>query len=189
MKEYHNIFHLQPDSKEDISCFRDIELHTIELSKFATMPEQTETSEQLQLLLPQVKTALDRWAAFLSRYYLFKSDQLPEAMNRPEVKKAFNTLEEMRLSKEEREIYENHLKWFRDEASALEKKGEESFKEGLEQGFQEGLEKGIEKGRVEEKLTMAKALLQRGVEVPIVAEASGLSPEELQQLQKEPSPS
>ena len=189
VKEYHNTFHLQPDSDEEIACFQDIELHTIELSKFGATSPDLDEKEELRLLLPQVKTALDRWAAFLSKFYLFKGEPLPQQMEFPEVKKALETLEVMRLTKEEREIYENHLKWFRDEASALEKTAETSFQNGLEEGRKEGIEIGIEKGERNKAVAVAKTLLQKGIDIAIVAEASGLSVMKLQVLQKEPSTS
>ena len=85
VKAYHNVFHLQLDGEEEAECFRDIELHTIELSKFGVESPPLDEKEELRLLLPKVKTALDRWAAFLTNFYLFKGDCLPQQMESSEV--------------------------------------------------------------------------------------------------------
>ena len=62
----------------------------------------------------------------------------------------------------------------------------EAKEEGLEQGRTEGLAEGEKigevSGRAAEKLEMAKALKEKGVNIDIIAETSGLSVEEIEQL-------
>ena len=172
VETYHNTFHLQPDSGEKVAHFRDIELHTIELTKFGKDSCVDSETEELRLLLPQIKTALDRWAAFISRFYLFKGDSLPQEMESPEIKKALESLEEVRLTDEEREIYEGHLKWYRDQASALDKKGEVSFLLGKEEGREEGI--GL----------VAQSMLQENMDVSIIMKLTGLTEDAINALRK-----
>ena len=54
--------------------------------------------------------------------------------------------------------------------------------EGRAEGIAEGIEKGIEKGRVE----IAKRMLAKGLEITLVAEVTGLAPEELKKIISRP---
>ena len=55
-------------------------------------------------------------------------------------------------------------------------------KDGFEDGIKEGIEQGIEKGREEEKLTTAKNMLNDKVEISIISKYTGLSIEEIKNL-------
>ena len=66
----------------------------------------------------------------------------------------------------------------RAEKAALERGREE----GREKGREEGLVKGREEGREEARLESARKLKQMGVAAEIIAEATGLSPEEIARL-------
>jgi predicted transposase/invertase (TIGR01784 family) len=63
---------------------------------------------------------------------------------------------------------------------------EEGLQEGLQRGLQEGLEQGIEKGikkgMKEGKLAVALKLLAKGMPLHEVAEVTGLSMEQLEQI-------
>jgi flagellar biosynthesis/type III secretory pathway protein FliH len=63
---------------------------------------------------------------------------------------------------------------------------EEAKEEGIEQGRTEGLEQGrtegLAEGEASKALEMAKALKDKGVDIDIIAETSGLSAEEIEKL-------
>ncbi|MCB1082437.1 MAG: Rpn family recombination-promoting nuclease/putative transposase, partial [Chlamydiia bacterium] len=82
----------------------------------------------------------------------------------------------MNFSDEERETYESRLKWLRIEASALKKIEEK--------GIEKGLEKGITRGREQEKKEIALAMLKECLSVAQISKLTGLSAEELSELQK-----
>ena len=50
------------------------------------------------------------------------------------------------------------------------------------EGRAEGREEGREEGRWQEKKQIALAMLERGVEVALIAEVTDLTPEEIEQL-------
>ena len=52
----------------------------------------------------------------------------------------------------------------------------------LEYMIAEAKEEGLEQGRTAEKIEMAKALKDKGVDIEIIAETSGLSVEEIEKL-------
>jgi hypothetical protein len=82
------------------------------------------------------------WVAFLTRHDLLNKDHLPSALDSPVLKKALNVLDVMNFETEEREAYEDHLKWLRIEANTLKKYEAKGFMEGEAKGFIEGEIKG-----------------------------------------------
>ena len=178
-EKYHNVFHIcEKDS--GVKFFKDLELHTIELNKFVKG-----TQEELNELVAKIKTSLDVWAAFLTRHDLLNKDNLPAPLNTPTLKKALDVLDVMSFGSEEREAYEEHLKWYRIEANTLKKIEAKGFEQGLEKGREEGLEKGREEGRAEGelkgKLEVARALKEKGLDLELIASATGLSVEALRE--------
>lgn len=57
--------------------------------------------------------------------------------------------------------------------------------DGYDDGYDNGYEIGITKGKEEEKIAIAKNFLKKGVSLDIVSESTGLSVEELEELEKE----
>ena len=59
---------------------------------------------------------------------------------------------------------------------------EEGRKEGREEGMEKGIKKGREEGIEQEKLIIAKNLLEKGSSAEFVQEITGLSSEKIQKL-------
>ena len=117
---YHNVFHIT-EAETGLRYFKDLELHTIELKKFS---ENSHT--KLADIVAKVKNSLDMWVAFLTHDNLLHKSNLPSELNSPVLKKALNVLDVMNFDREEREIYEGHLKWLSLEASVLRKAEEKA---------------------------------------------------------------
>ena len=64
----------------------------------------------------------------------------------------------------------------------FEKGRDEGIGIGMERGREEGIEIGVEKGRYAERREMAKALKNNGASLGLIANVSGLSEEEIQNL-------
>lgn len=160
VSKYHNIFHIT-EKDTGLLYFKDLELHTIELKKFSSNGD-----EELSDIVAKVKNALDMWLAFLTRNDLLILDNLPRELDDTNLKKAINVLNVMNFTHDEREAYEDHLKWLRIEANTLKK---------YEQ-------KGREEGREETKVQIARNLLKAGLANDLVAEATNLSIEEILKL-------
>lgn len=60
-------------------------------------------------------------ACFLTRNDLLNKDNLPKELDNKDLKKALTVLEVMNFSEEERNAYEDRLKWLRIEANTLKK--------------------------------------------------------------------
>lgn len=56
------------------------------------------------------------------------------------------------------------------------------YDKGLEEGIEKGIEKGMEKGALTKAHTAARRLLQRGIALDIIADATGLSENEIKRL-------
>nr|WP_253308262.1 Rpn family recombination-promoting nuclease/putative transposase [Rickettsia endosymbiont of Ceutorhynchus assimilis] len=160
--KYHNAFQLK-EIESGLVYFKDIELHTIELNKFAK-----NAKEELSDIVKKVKNSLDVWLAFLTRNDLLNKDDLPKELNDKALQKALTVLEVMNFNKHEREAYEDHLKWLMVEANTL-KKAES---------------KGRAEGKAEGKIEIAKNLLLKNIDINIISEATGLSVEEIEKLKE-----
>ena len=163
-KNYHNVFHIKEKSN-NLIYFKDLELHTIELNKFTN-----DTSEELSDLVAKIKTSLDVWSAFLTRNDLLKIDNLPKELSDNNLKKALTVLNVMNFSSEERELYDDHLKWLMIEANTLKKTREEGREEGIAIGETRGIEK------------TAISMLKQKLEDSLIKSVTGFSQDQLDKL-------
>jgi len=161
VSEYHNVFNIR-EKVTNLEYFKDLELHTIELKKFAGSG-----SRKLDDLVNKIKSSLDMWVAFLTRHDLLEQEILPKSLDNPSLKKALDVLQIMNFKQEERDAYEDRLKWFMIEDSALNKR----WKEGKAEGLAEG------------KLQIAQRLLSQGVGLEIIANVTELSLDEIKKLE------
>ncbi len=172
VEKYHNVFHIT-EKDSGLLYFKDLELHTIELKKFSS-----NSNEELSDLITKVKNSLDMWVAFLTRHDLLKADSLPKGLNDPNLKKAITVLNVMNFSDEEREAYEEHLKWLRIEANTLKK----AEAKGKADGLAEGKAEGIIEGEIKKAKAMAIKMLQKGKPLEEISEFTGLPEAEINQL-------
>jgi len=98
------------------------------------------------------------------------------------------------LSEEEYDQYEASMKYLEDEIDmeqhGYERGMEEGLKKGTEQGMEQGLKQGLEQGMKQGKLEGEKAANIRnaknfkalGVDIHTIAQATGLSVEEIEEL-------
>ena len=84
----------------------------------------------------------------------------------------------LNFSEEERELYEDHLKWLRIEANTLKKTAEKALAEGISIGEA----KGIEKGKTEEKMEIARTMLLDGDAIEKISKITGLTVKEIEKL-------
>ena len=167
-KNYHNVFHIT-EKDNGFAYFKDLELHTIELNKFTN-----DANEELKDIVAKTKSALDMWAAFLTRHDLLKADRLPKELDNDSLKKALTVLNVMNFNDEERELYEDHLKWLRIEANTLKKAENKAREEGLAEGKAEG--------KAERDIAIAKNLLKLGLPLDSIDEATGLPLDQIEKL-------
>jgi len=174
---YDNRYHYQFNMREKeipFNYFDDIELHIIELSSF-----EGEEDDELSVFLPKIKNSLDLWVTFLTKQNLLNKENLPKELDNPEIKKALDVIKVMSLNVEEREAYEDHLKWMRIQVDTLDKMFVDGKIEGLTEGLAEGEAKGLAKGEMKSKLEIAKNLIAKGFDEKSILEITGLNSSEI----------
>lgn len=155
-EKYHNTFSIT-EKETGLHYFKQLELHTIELKKFTD-----QLGKDFEDIGSKIQTSLDLWSAFLTRNDLLSTAKLSQALDDAPIKKAIEVLNVMNFTKEEREAYEDHLKWLRIEANSLKK--------------------AEEKGRKEEKLEIARNMLNESLPIEKIAALTGLTEKEVKNL-------
>jgi predicted transposase/invertase (TIGR01784 family) len=145
----------------------------------------------------ELETFMDKWLYAIKN--LGKLDDKPAALTEAIFKRFFEVAEIAAFSKTERYDYEENLKNYTDWFNVLNTAKKEGLAEGEAIGIQKGEAIGIKKGRAEGEAIgvekgraegeaiamqkMAKRLKSQGVSADVIAEASGLTLEEIEKLQ------
>lgn len=166
-KKYHNIFQLR-EIDTGLHYFKDVELHTIELSKFETGVGLKK--DDRDTIISKLKSMLDVWATYFLNDELLKDAKLPKFFAIDIIKKAIEVLKEMNFTSQERENYEEHLKWLRVEAGGIKKAEEKSFAKGIAEGEAKGIER------------VAINMLKENQTVELVMKVTGLSESVIKKL-------
>ena len=154
-EKFHTGYRLKElESNEELTDV--IEMHFIEIPK---LPGESDEKDMLSV-----------WTEFLRDPESEKVRSLE--MSIEEIREAKDELVRMSNDKEQREIYEMRAKILKDKVSALN------------EAERKGIEKGIEKGIQQEKIEIAKNLLDV-LDDETISLKTGLTIEKIQQLRKE----
>ncbi len=157
-KNYYNHFKLQA-GKEKVIFSDHINVHTIELEKFANSLEEVDNS-------------LEKWSYFLKHGENLEDAHLPSQLATPEIKDAIKELKMFTKDEIERERYESRRKALMDHNSLLA----DHYETGLEKGFQKGEQSGFQK-------TVANALYM-GLDIEAIATLTGLGLDTIKEMKK-----
>ena len=124
----------------------------------------------------ELETHFDKWLYILKN--LHQLEEIPEKLRDEIFIKLFNQAEVANLTKEEMRAYDESQKVYWDNYAVMES----AKKMAARQGRQEGLEEGRQEGRQEERLMIAQAMKKKSLSLDIIAETTGLSIEEIEQL-------
>ena len=157
-KSTHGIF----DQKSWTQDLKDFHFTFVELPKF--------TKDALDL-----ESMEDKWCYFFKHATEATEGEIEDlAKNSPIILRAFDAADEAGWSEKELAEYEKRLKDRRDADAQLQT--------AMEEGEQKGIEKGVDKGREEERLSVAKNMLEIGLPLDTIQKATGLSLEQIQKL-------
>ena len=110
------------------------------------------------------------------------------------IKLAYHAVDMHTWDEESRLHYEESEKQHKDLFSSLEASRQQGREEGMQQGIKEGMQQGIKEGMQqgreegmqqgikEEKITIARSMLQEGSNSGFIMKVTGLSKEELEKL-------
>jgi len=79
------------------------------------------------------------------------------------------------LSKQERIVYDENLRRYRDTVAVMEGQWELGHAKGIEKGRKEGMEKGRKEGRKEGMEDVARKLKTKGFDLAVIMDATGLT--------------
>ena len=155
------------DDKSEKQKFRyDVKLTDIETKKvfyekltfiYLEMPKFNKSLDELE-------TRFDKWLYVLKN--LNRLDRVPDKLREKIFDQLFETAEIAKFTPEQVQSYEDSLKYYRDIKNSLDTAKEE----------------GKEEGKIEEKFAIAKNLLKENLDLYLIAEATGLTIEEIQRL-------
>ena len=168
-EEFYSCFHLREDSRGALYTDK-IEFHTIELPK---LPEELKEDSSDILL----------WAKFINSER--KEDFEMIAEKNPYIGSAYRKLQTISQDRQMQLEYEAREKAVRDYNQMMKEAREEGEKIGREKGEKIGREKGEKIGREaakQEALKRARDMIKDGLSLDKVAQYSGLSLQEIQNL-------
>ena len=154
-------------------CLMDRKTHEIFYNrlglKFLILPNFNKAADELE-------TDLDKWLYILKN--MSRLNQMPIYLNKRVFKRIFQIAEINKLTKEEREMYNDSLKYKWDYENTIET----AMKEGETRGEQRGRLIGKKEGKLEGKLDAARDLLTAGFSAAEIAEILKLPLEEIKKL-------
>ena len=158
-KKIHSIYQIR-ETEEQTLLDELLEIHFLDLTK----------------LQKDNLTSLEKWLMFI------KTDSKEErsmlAQGNPVMAKANKVMDIFYLDEQERKRYEAAWEYESDRLSMIN----ESERKGLERGRAEGEARGKAEGSRQAKLETAKNLLQFGLSVQKIAQATGLTKEDVEAL-------
>lgn len=159
--KYQTKWQIREEKYHQIILTDVMELYIIELPKFMKYKENS-------------KERMNSWLKFIENPEVVKMDE------HVEINKAKKELEKISNNAHERYLAELREKYILDQ-KATESAG---YVKGKKDGKKEGLTEGLTKGKAEATNLVAKKLLEQGIAIEIISQATGLKKEEIEKLQQ-----
>ena len=144
---------------------------------YLTLPNFKKTEDELE-------TDQDKW--FFVFRNLHKLDDIPTRLRSKLFEHFFEQAQIAKLEPEDRNAYEDSLKYYRDLKNVIDTAKEESFEEGREKGREEGREEGkaagLAEGEMKGKIEVAQKMFAQGMDSALIAQITGLSAEDIARL-------
>lgn len=120
------------------------------------------------------------WLYFLENP---KSERVTEKMKENEnLKEAVKKLDNLSEDEKMQRIADLRQKAIMDEKAIYEKGLEIGIEKGIQRGMEKGIEKGIMEGSQKEKIEIAKKMLELKIDKETIAEATGLTEQEIEKI-------
>ena len=165
--DYHSRWKIMEDKQgKKIILTQKLEIDIIELPKIIGKEK-----EQDNLL---------DWLYFLENP---KSERVTEKMKENEnLKEAVKKLDNLSEDEKMQRIADLRQKAIMDEKAIYEKGLEVGIEKGIQRGMEKGIEKGIMEGSQKEKIEIAKKMLELKIDKETIAEATGLTEQEMEKI-------
>ena len=158
-------------------------LHHGKISDIKTKEIMYDNLNMIYVEIPKLKkekkdlnTHLEWWLYVFQN--LSQLQEIPQALKGDVIEKAFEKAEFINLPKVEQDKYHKNLKVYRDLINSLDT----AHEQGKVEGKIEGKKEGKVEGQREEKIKIAKKLMDAHMPIDFISETTGLSIEEIEGL-------
>ena len=171
-KECMKHFRMMENKENDI--IRGLEIITIDLTNKANC-DNIKLKEWLELITASDLTEFKGMNEVMDKTV----ERIVESNNDEEIRDMI-----IRQKKDEfvRRLSEAALK--KTEEESLKRGRQEGIQEGREQGLQQGIKQGLQQGKQQEKIAIAKKLLEMHMSIEDIVQTTGLSLDEIKAIQK-----
>ena len=122
--------------------------------------------------------------------HLSRLNEMPELFNKPIFEKLFAIAEYSNLTKQEKMMYDNSMKYKWDNKNVLDYAVNEGREKGMQEGIQEGIQQGVEQGlqqgnidgRLEAFALIALKVKMQGYSVEFIKDLTHLSVQQIDAL-------
>ncbi|MCL2117933.1 MAG: hypothetical protein FWH27_05845, partial [Planctomycetaceae bacterium] len=109
-------------------------------------------------------------------------DHIPTILKEQVFEKAFHTAEVAVMTRAERDRYEQESNDYLTYWATLKTAEKRGLKKGVKKGIDIGKAEGKAEGEIQKAIDIARNLKKKGLDADFIAETTGLSPEEIEQL-------
>ena len=173
LEKYHTTFTLRENDNTEYKLTDVLELHFIEMPKFKKIENKNLQEDKLQ-----------RWMMFLRND--ISQEELEVLINMDkDIKKAEEKLEYLSSDPVTQELYFERERALHEKANLINTGIRQGIQQGIKQGIKQGIQQGIQQGINQEKIEMAKKLLQNNFSVQMIVELTELTEEEINKIKLE----
>ena len=173
LEKYHTTFTLRENGNTEYKLTDVLELHFIEMPKFKKIENKNLQEDKLQ-----------RWMMFLRND--ISQEELEVLINMDkDIKKAEEKLEYLSSDPVTQELYFERERALHEKANLINTGIRQGIQQGIKQGIKQGIQQGIQQGINQEKIEMAKKLLQNNFSVQMIVELTELTEEEINKIKLE----
>lgn len=131
----------------------------------------------------ELETMYDKWMFVLKNLSSLMSR--PASLQERVFTRLFEQAEISKFNPQELKMYEDSVNAYRDIINAIKTAEKKKFAEGEAEGMAKGMAKGRAEGRAEGLADVAKAMLEKHMDISMIAELTGMSADEIQKLEEE----
>lgn len=131
----------------------------------------------------ELETMYDKWMFVLKNLSSLMSR--PASLQERVFTRLFELAEISKFNPQELKMYEDSVNAYRDIINAIKTAEKKKFAEGEAEGMAKGMAKGRAEGRAEGLADVAKAMLEKHMDISMIAELTGMSADETQRLEEE----
>ena len=131
----------------------------------------------------ELESMYDKWMFVLKNLSSLMSR--PASLQERVFTRLFEQAEISKFNPQELKMYEDSVNAYRDIINAIRTAEKKKFAEGEAEGMAKGMAKGRAEGRAEGLADVAKAMLEKHMDIGMIAELTGMSADEIQKLEEQ----